>query len=191
MSLVARAPHIMAARHTIPAVPNAKSMVRGQMIRRCHRGHKAGRQRSPTTTRVIFRPLHRAFGSKGFFCVKCMDKRRKPRRERQFAALNRCAYLTFRRTLCGAGREDSQPSRPSRRQHRPLRYVRHPMYAGALLVLQSARRAARPWYGLPPRRCDALLALQPACWRSAPGDESPVAADYAARVRYAHLPWIW
>ena len=71
-------------------------------------------------------------------------------------------------------------------------YVRHPMYAGALLYLIGIPLLLGSWWGL---AVTPFLILGIA-WRAVHEEdmlrqELPGYADYAARVRYRFVPGIW
>jgi protein-S-isoprenylcysteine O-methyltransferase Ste14 len=74
----------------------------------------------------------------------------------------------------------------------PYAYVRHPMYAGALLFVLGAPLLLGSWWGL-----GAALIVFPVIGLRAVLEERTLAAelegyaDYAARVRFRLVPYLW
>src|SRR5262249_10623166 len=74
----------------------------------------------------------------------------------------------------------------------PYRYVRHPMYAGALFFLFGSPLLLGSWWGLVPALLLALmLALRIPVEEKALRAGLPGYAAYAARVRYRLIPLVW
>jgi protein-S-isoprenylcysteine O-methyltransferase Ste14 len=74
----------------------------------------------------------------------------------------------------------------------PYAIVRHPMYAGAIILIPAIAVLLGSWYGL----AASLLILGGIVFRTAMEDstlkhELPGYAAYAARVRYRLVPLIW
>lgn len=76
--------------------------------------------------------------------------------------------------------------------HGPYAFVRHPMYAGALVMVAGIPLALGSWWGLLP----AALLVPVLVWRLV-REEAFLAAnldgydDYRSRVRYRLAPFIW
>ena len=74
----------------------------------------------------------------------------------------------------------------------PYRYVRHPLYAGAVLYISSARLLLRSWCGL----VLAPFLIAAVAFRAVM-EERLLAAEldgyaaYAARTRWRLVPWVW
>lgn len=74
----------------------------------------------------------------------------------------------------------------------PYAFVRHPMYTSAILLFLGMPLLLGSWFGLAP----ALLFCVAIGWRAvheerALADELAGYRDYAARVRYRLIPYIW
>jgi protein-S-isoprenylcysteine O-methyltransferase Ste14 len=74
----------------------------------------------------------------------------------------------------------------------PYALVRHPMYTGTLLFTLASPPALGSWWGFLP----ALLVMPMLVWRIVDEEkllsaELPGYADYARRVRYRLVPFIW
>lgn len=74
----------------------------------------------------------------------------------------------------------------------PYRYVRHPMYAGAVLFFLGTPLLLGSWYGiaLAPLLI-AVLAVRTLLEERTLGAELEGYTEYAARVRYRLIPLIW
>ena len=74
----------------------------------------------------------------------------------------------------------------------PYVWVRHPMYAAALVMLLGAPIALGSWWSVP-----IVVSILPVLiWRLIDEERFlrrnlPGYADYQDRVRYRLLPWIW
>jgi protein-S-isoprenylcysteine O-methyltransferase Ste14 len=85
----------------------------------------------------------------------------------------------------------------SERGHRvvssgPYAYVRHPMYAGALLFFIGAPLLLGSWYGLAVAPAlIAVLAARAVMEERMLADELPGYRDYAMRVRCRLIPGLW
>jgi len=74
----------------------------------------------------------------------------------------------------------------------PYAYVRHPMYAGALLVLVGAPLLLGSWWGLAAASGLVLLiGLRAVLEERTLSAELDGYADYATRVRYRLVPHLW
>ena len=74
----------------------------------------------------------------------------------------------------------------------PYRYVRHPMYAGAILTFLGAPLLLGSWYGLALAPVlIALFAVRAVMEERTLARELDGYAQYAARVRYRFIPLIW
>jgi protein-S-isoprenylcysteine O-methyltransferase Ste14 len=74
----------------------------------------------------------------------------------------------------------------------PYAYVRHPMYAGALLILAGAPLLLGSWWGLAAAAAFVLLiAIRAVLEERMLAAELAGYADYAARVRYRLVPYLW
>ncbi|MCW3476911.1 methyltransferase family protein [Limobrevibacterium gyesilva] len=74
----------------------------------------------------------------------------------------------------------------------PYRYVRHPMYAGAILFFLGTPLLLGSWYGLAlVPALIALIALRAVLEERMLSAELEGYAAYAARVRYRLIPLIW
>jgi protein-S-isoprenylcysteine O-methyltransferase Ste14 len=102
-------------------------------------------------------------------------------------------YLTFRENTYAAPVVKIQ----TERGHRvvttgPYAYVRHPMYAGALLLFIGIPLLLGSWYGLAAALVlIALLIARIVMEERTLTDELPGYPDYAARVRWRLAPGIW
>jgi len=102
-------------------------------------------------------------------------------------------YLTFRENSYAAPVVRIQ----SERGHHlidtgPYAYVRHPMYAGALLFTFGTPLLLGSWYGLAAAIfIAALIALRAVLEERALAEGLEGYHDYAARVRYRLIPMIW
>ena len=74
----------------------------------------------------------------------------------------------------------------------PYAYVRHPMYAGALLVIAGAPLLLGSWWGLAAGAGLVLvIAMRAVLEEQTLMAELAGYADYAARVRYRLVPHLW
>jgi len=74
----------------------------------------------------------------------------------------------------------------------PYAHVRHPVYAGALLIFIGAPLLLGSWWGLAAAPITAaLLAVRAVMEERTLADALPGYRDYEARVRYRLLPAIW
>jgi protein-S-isoprenylcysteine O-methyltransferase Ste14 len=74
----------------------------------------------------------------------------------------------------------------------PYRYVRHPMYAGAMFFFLGTPLLLGSWYGLAlAPLMMGMLALRAVMEERMLSAELEGYADYAARVRYRLIPLIW
>jgi protein-S-isoprenylcysteine O-methyltransferase Ste14 len=74
----------------------------------------------------------------------------------------------------------------------PYAYVRHPMYAGALLIIAGTPLLLGSWWGLTAGAALMLLiALRAVLEERTLAAELAGYADYAARVRYRLVPHVW
>jgi protein-S-isoprenylcysteine O-methyltransferase Ste14 len=74
----------------------------------------------------------------------------------------------------------------------PYAFVRHPMYASALFLLLGMPLLLGSWFGL----ALAVVFILGVAWRAVHEEEAlreglPGYADYAARVRYRFIPFVW
>lgn len=103
------------------------------------------------------------------------------------------AFLTFRENTFAAPVVKIQKDRA---QHAvttgPYRYVRHPMYGGALLFFVGVPLLLGSWYGLAfAPLLVVALAIRIVMEERTLVAELPGYADYAARVRYRLIPGVW
>jgi protein-S-isoprenylcysteine O-methyltransferase Ste14 len=68
----------------------------------------------------------------------------------------------------------------------PYAYVRHPIYAGAFLFIAGKPLLLGSWWGLA-----AGLGLVAVIAIRAAFEERALASEYAARVRYRFVPYLW
>jgi protein-S-isoprenylcysteine O-methyltransferase Ste14 len=74
----------------------------------------------------------------------------------------------------------------------PYAYVRHPMYAGAILLLLGIPLLLGSWYGLALAPVLVVgFAMRSVLEERTLSAQLPGYADYAARVRYRFVPLIW
>ncbi len=74
----------------------------------------------------------------------------------------------------------------------PYRDARHPLYAGAVLYISSARLLLRSWCGLVLAPfLIAAVAFRAVMEERLLSAELDGYAAYAARVRWRLLPWVW
>jgi protein-S-isoprenylcysteine O-methyltransferase Ste14 len=74
----------------------------------------------------------------------------------------------------------------------PYAYVRHPMYAGALLFFIGAPLLLGSWYGLVAAPLlIAVMAVRAILEERMLADELPGYRDYATRVPYRLIPGVW
>jgi protein-S-isoprenylcysteine O-methyltransferase Ste14 len=74
----------------------------------------------------------------------------------------------------------------------PYAYVRHPMYAGAVLFFIGTPLLLGSWYGLAVAPVlTAVIALRAVLEERMLAQELPGYRDYAARVRYRLIPRVW
>jgi protein-S-isoprenylcysteine O-methyltransferase Ste14 len=74
----------------------------------------------------------------------------------------------------------------------PYAYVRHPMYAGAILLLLGIPLLLGSWYGLALAPILVVgFAVRAVLEELTLSAQLPGYADYAARVRYRFVPLIW
>jgi protein-S-isoprenylcysteine O-methyltransferase Ste14 len=74
----------------------------------------------------------------------------------------------------------------------PYAYVRHPMYAGAILLLLGIPLLLGSWYGLALAPILVVgFAIRAVLEERTLSAQLPGYADYAARVRYRFVPLIW
>jgi protein-S-isoprenylcysteine O-methyltransferase Ste14 len=103
------------------------------------------------------------------------------------------AYLAFRENSYAAPVIKIQ----SERGHRvvttgPYAYLRHPMYAGALLFFIGTPLLLGSWYGLAfAVVMTAVLAVRAVMEERTLAEGLPGYREYAARVRYRLIPWVW
>jgi protein-S-isoprenylcysteine O-methyltransferase Ste14 len=103
------------------------------------------------------------------------------------------AYLVFRENSFAAPTVKMQ----TERGHRvvtsgPYAYVRHPMYAGALLYFIGTPLLLGSWYGLAAAPLMvAILAVRAVKEERMLAEELAGYRGYAARVRYRLVPWVW
>jgi protein-S-isoprenylcysteine O-methyltransferase Ste14 len=103
------------------------------------------------------------------------------------------AYLTFRENSFAAPVVKIQAERGHRVvSSGPYAYVRHPMYSGAALFFIGTPLLLGSWYGLAVAPVlIAVLAVRAVMEERTLENELPGYRDYAARVRYRLVPWIW
>jgi protein-S-isoprenylcysteine O-methyltransferase Ste14 len=83
------------------------------------------------------------------------------------------------------------------REHRvvdtgPYAYVRHPMYAGALLINAGAPLLLGSWWGLAVGALfTVLIGVRAVLEENTLKAELAGYVDYAARVRYRFVPYVW
>ncbi|HKW54536.1 MAG TPA: isoprenylcysteine carboxylmethyltransferase family protein [Stellaceae bacterium] len=103
------------------------------------------------------------------------------------------SYLTFRENSYAAAVVKVQKERGQKAVTTgPYRYVRHPLYAGALLYFIGAPLLLGSWLGL----TLAPLLIAAIAWRAVMEERLLMAeldgyAAYATRVRWRLVPWIW
>jgi protein-S-isoprenylcysteine O-methyltransferase Ste14 len=74
----------------------------------------------------------------------------------------------------------------------PYRYVRHPAYVGAILLVLSAPLALGSWWALIPGIiCAVLMIVRTALEDKTLQAELPGYKDYAQHTRYRLLPGVW
>lgn len=102
-------------------------------------------------------------------------------------------YLTFRENSFAAPVVKIQRERGHKVVTTgPYRYVRHPMYAGAMLFFLGTPLLLGSWYGLALAPfMMAMLAVRAVMEERMLMAELEGYADYAARVRYRLVPLIW
>jgi protein-S-isoprenylcysteine O-methyltransferase Ste14 len=102
-------------------------------------------------------------------------------------------YLTFRENTFAAPVVKIQRERGHRVVTTgPYRYVRHPMYAGAMLFFLGTPLLLGSWYGLAlAPLMMGMLAVRAVMEERMLTAELEGYADYAARVRYRLIPLIW
>jgi protein-S-isoprenylcysteine O-methyltransferase Ste14 len=103
------------------------------------------------------------------------------------------AYRTLRENTFAAPVVKIQPDRGHRVVSTgPYGYVRHPMYAGALLYFTGVPLLLGSWFGLAAAPLMvAMLAMRAVLEERVLASELPGYRDYAARVRYRLVPGIW
>src|SRR5262249_55309685 len=102
-------------------------------------------------------------------------------------------YLTFRENTYAAPVVKIQRERGHKVVTTgPYRYVRHPMYAGAIFFLLGTPLLLGSWYGLALAPIlIAVLAVRAVLEERTLAAELEGYADYAARVRYRLIPRVW
>lgn len=102
-------------------------------------------------------------------------------------------YLTFRENTYAAPVVKIQKERGHKVVTTgPYRYVRHPMYAGAVFFFLSTPLLLGSWYGLAlAPLMIAVLAFRAVLEERTLAAELEGYADYAARVRYRLIPFVW
>jgi protein-S-isoprenylcysteine O-methyltransferase Ste14 len=102
-------------------------------------------------------------------------------------------YLTFRENSYAAPVVKIQTERGHRVVSTgPYAYVRHPMYAGALLLFIGIPLLLGSWYGLAGALVvTALLMARTVMEERTLADELAGYRDYAARVRWRLVPGVW
>ena len=102
-------------------------------------------------------------------------------------------YLTFRENSYAAPVVKIQAERGHRVVSTgPYAYVRHPMYAGALLLFVGIPLLLGSWYGLAGALVlTALLVVRIVMEERTLADELPGYRAYAARLRWHLVPGIW
>jgi protein-S-isoprenylcysteine O-methyltransferase Ste14 len=74
----------------------------------------------------------------------------------------------------------------------PYRYVRHPMYVGVILCLVGMPCVLGSWWAMLPGFLSAtLFVIRTALEDRTLQQELPGYREYARRVRYRLLPWVW
>jgi len=74
----------------------------------------------------------------------------------------------------------------------PYRFVRHPMYAGIMLLMICVSLGLGSWYALiPAGLVSALYIIRTALEDRMLRDELPGYREYASRVRYRLVPRLW
>ncbi len=74
----------------------------------------------------------------------------------------------------------------------PYRYVRHPAYAGAILLVLSAPIALGSWWALIPGAiCAVLMILRTALEDKTLQAELPGYLEFTQHTRYRLLPGVW
>jgi protein-S-isoprenylcysteine O-methyltransferase Ste14 len=103
------------------------------------------------------------------------------------------AYLTFRENSFAAPVVKIQTERGHRVvSSGPYAHVRHPMYTGAALFFIGTPLLLGSYYGLAAAPVlIAVLAVRAVMEERTLDNELPGYRDYAARVRYRLVPWIW
>jgi protein-S-isoprenylcysteine O-methyltransferase Ste14 len=103
------------------------------------------------------------------------------------------AYLTFRENSYAAPVVKIQRERGHRVVGTgPYAYVRHPMYAGALLFFIGTPLLLGSWWGLAAAPVmAAVMAVRAVLEERTLANELPGYRDYAARVRYRLIPGVW
>ena len=109
------------------------------------------------------------------------------------AAGSYLVWLTFRENSYAAPVVKIQKERGHRVVTTgPYAYVRHPMYAGALGFLLGAPLLLGSWWGLAGSAALVLaMAFRAVLEERALTAELEGYADYAARVRYRLVPYLW
>lgn len=102
-------------------------------------------------------------------------------------------YLTFRANSFAAPVVKIQKERGHRViSSGPYRYVRHPMYAGTIPLLLGIPLLLSSWYGLALVPLLILsLGIRAVMEERALRAKLEGYTQYAARVRYRFIPWIW
>jgi protein-S-isoprenylcysteine O-methyltransferase Ste14 len=102
-------------------------------------------------------------------------------------------HLTFRENTYAAPVVKIQAERGHRViSSGPYALVRHPMYAGMLLIFAGMPLLLGSWYGLAGTAImAAMLAMRAVLEERMLADELPGYRDYAARVRYRLAPGVW
>jgi protein-S-isoprenylcysteine O-methyltransferase Ste14 len=74
----------------------------------------------------------------------------------------------------------------------PYQHVRHPMYLGILILFFCLAPALGSWFALAPGLAiDVLFVVRTVKEDRMLQEELPGYADYAQRVRYRLMPWLW
>jgi protein-S-isoprenylcysteine O-methyltransferase Ste14 len=102
-------------------------------------------------------------------------------------------YLTFRENSYAAPVVKIQRERGHRVVSTgPYAYIRHPMYAGALLFFIGTPLLLGSWWGLLAAPViAAMLAVRAVLEERTLADELPGYRDYISRVRYRLIPGVW
>ena len=102
-------------------------------------------------------------------------------------------YLVFRENTYAAPVVKVQKERGQRViSSGPYRYVRHPMYAGAILFFLGTPLLLGSWYGLAATPIlIILLAVRVVIEEKTLGEELEGYGEYRDRVRYRLIPGIW